>query len=241
MKNRRIITKLSLLIVCILVLTTIIINNITTPISAIEYIKNTALQRKEIAESKYNEFKKNENQSTEVLISLSNIELNNLKDILPIDCEIVSIFHFYRYGDMIVSGSYIDCKGKSMTQIQSAYYYEIYNLVDGNLNHLKHELNSYYDQYMLDYSIAEADFNFDIVKENHEKEISIEELTRKIEFYSEQLESIKSGEFSIYGIRIIAKNSDILNIINNKHVSIIEKLEFDNNNIITPIFEWAFN
>ena len=197
--------------------------------SAAEYMAQTASERITSASSAYAYFTANPNQTTEVLVSLDSLESANLASLLPSDCEIVSLFHEFTYGGTSVYGGYRNCAQKTLPQIQRTYFDEIYGLVEATIVDLEKRISDYNEQLLLDYGGAAS------IDSVANQDVEMFELKEKLDFYKAQKQSMDSNSFILTGIRIIAENNSLVEMLSSSEIIAIEILNFDNNDLITPI------
>jgi len=232
----RILLTVSFVAVIAIVVVMICLNAFAVPASATEYMKKTAVQRLEHAENRYAELRANPEGKTEVLISFKDVSLSELHALLPQNCDVSVVYHYYTNGTKTVTGAYLRGQGKSIKEIQAAYYSEIHNMLVSNIEACEEEIQNYYKLYMLDHSLTEAQFNtmkIDPAWTNENETIS--ELEERIEFQKEHLRQLKQGNFDLRGIRITASNADIVKMLESNNVLMVEILDFDNNNIVVPV------
>ena len=53
--------------------------------------------------------------------------------------------------------------------------------------------------------------------------------------FKQQKETMDNGKFYIYGLRLVMTGSEIEKLQQAKNVTLVEILDFDNNDIITPL------
>ena len=67
------------------------------------------------------------------------------------------------------------------------------------------------------------------------QDVEMFELKEKLDFYKAQKQSMDSNSFILTGIRIIAENNSLVEMLSSSEIIAIEILNFDNNDLITPI------
>lgn len=231
--KKKVVIGTSLAAILALIIVSVVVFSL--PASAAEYMKNTAVQRKELAEARYDELISNPQKESEVLISLKNVNLNQLNDLISDDYEIISVYHYYTDGKKVVTGAYTACSGKKISEIQSAYLSEISGMLESNIQGLTSDIDNYYYQYMLDYSIDVDDFDPLTIDPDWAQEESLAELNERLLFNTIHLEKVKGGEIILRGVRVKGLNSDIVKLLDSDNISMIEILDFDNNNLIAPV------
>lgn len=231
-----------------------------TQANALEYMKNSPEQRLQMANERIEEIRNTPDQKSEVMISLKKeTHFKDVGSILPKDCEIISEFHSFTSSVKTVYGGYFECANKSVEDIQTDYYDEIHALVVNAIKEqekILDEIDSRLDiiqEYQKTPSIQKDNASFDedaIAKEIKPETISVpenaltdyEEVLKEYKAAKDQLrhlmeqkESMEAGKFFITGVRVKAKNSDIYSLAKSGKVLAVEILNFDNNDIITPI------
>lgn len=201
-------------------------------------MKNTAAQRQEYAENRYAELRANPEGKTEVLISFKDVNLSEIHTLLPQNCDVSVVYHYYTDGTKTVTGAYLKGRGKNIKEIQVAYYSEIHDMLVSNIEACEEEIQNYYNLYMLDYSLTEAEFNAlradpEWTSDNE----TISELEARLEFHKEHLNQVKQGNFDLRGIRITASNADIVKMLDSSKVLMVEILDFDDNDIVVPVID----
>jgi len=229
--KKRILVFISLL----LILTTVFVLwlSVDSKISAIEYMKFDKSERKSHAEERYNVFEKNPEDYTDVLITTEHRTINYIFEKLPEDCEIISVYHCFSYSGRVMTGAYLDCKSKGKNEIQSAYYDEIHQLVVGAIHNTKKRLREINEQILEDYS---GELPTSVIERSNDEEELIIDLETKLKYYEAQLNDLEQNNLQIYGVRIVMKNSDIEKLTCDPDVKLIEIMDFDNNDIITPLY-----
>jgi len=207
--------------------------SVDSKISAMEYMKLNATERKSYAEERYNVFEKNPKDYNDVLITTKHKRINYIFDKLPEDCEIISVYHCFTYNGRTMTGAYFDCKSKGKNEIQSAYYDEIHQLVLGAIDNNKKRLREINGQFLEDYS---DDLPISVVERSNDEEELLRDLESKLKYYEAQLNDLEENNLQIYGLRIVAKNIDLEKLTHDPDVKIIEIMNFDNNDIVTPLY-----
>jgi len=230
--------------------------------NALEYMKNSPEQRIQMSNERIENLKNAPNKKSEVMISLMKGTLfKDVANILPKDCEIISEFHSFTSSVKTVYGGYFDCTNKSIEDIQNDYYKEIYALVDNGIKEQETILNeiesrlSIIQENQESSNIQNNNVSYDedaIAKGIKPETIEVPENTQtnldeilmeykaakeQLTHLQEQKENMEKGKFFITGIRVKAKNSDLYTLAKSGKVLAVEILDFDNNNIITPIIK----
>lgn len=200
--------------------------------NAADYMKLDYNERIDLAKKEYKCFSRNLDEYTEVLISFTdNIKLKDIDDIISNKFVTISLFHYFVSSKQIITGGYIDCKNKTLNCIQDDYYKDLLFLINDKIETLSNEIRK-----------IEKGHLEELEKERCEDQ---QPLTNKIKMYNEniemlllQKEEIINNNISVSGIRLYAKNEDIVVLLNDDSVRLIEVLNFDNPDIVTPLLPY---
>ena len=184
--------------------------------------------RFEYAQKRYEEFTNNPDTEFEVLISFKIARHTDIIALLSDQDNIISVFHCFRYrfGENAGDG-YTECEGKDAKQVFENYYDNIYSSVVGQVE--------FYDEYIE--SLKES-FGYD-EEGNTEPNIALEtalnDAEKALAQYIMQKEAMELEGFHIYGVRLVMTGAEISELITSDAVALVEILDFDNNDLITPI------
>lgn len=248
------------LVLVVIIAVSIVFNFPSPQANALEYMKNSPEQRIQMANERIENIKNTPNQKSEVMISLMKGTLfKDVANLLPKDCKIISEFHSFTSSVKTVYGGYYDCTNKSIEDIQTDYYKEIHALVVNGIKEQKKILDEIESRLNINQeypklsNIQKNNVSFDedaIAKEIKPETIAVPENTlpnydevlmeykaakEQLTHLQEQKEDMEAGKFFITGIRVKAKNSDLYALAKSGKVLAVEILNYDNNNIITPI------
>ena len=229
--KKRIVVLISLILILLTVF--VLWVRFDSKISALEYMELDATTRRSYAEKRYNVFEKNLDNYSDVLITTEHKRISCILEKLPEDCKIIRVFHCFSCNGRVMTGGYLDCKSKGKNEIQSSYYDEIHQLLVGAIDNTKKRLREIDGQILEDYS-GELPTS-DVERSNDEEELLID-LESKLKYYEAQLNDLEENNLQIYGIRIVMKNSDIEKLTHDPDVKLIEIMDFDNNDIVTPLY-----
>lgn len=231
---RNVIIPLVLIIIIIISIAFIFRNSRA---STLEYMKNSPEQRILMANERIENIRNTPDKKSEAMISLMKETLyNDVAALLPENCEIISEFHSYTSSVKTVYGGYYDCANKSIEDIQTDYYDQIYGLVVNGIGEQEKMLDEIESRLVA----VGIDPETEAVPENtpHDYDELLKEYKVAKEHLihlQEQKQDMEAGRFYITGIRVKAKNSDLYALAKSGKVLAVEILNFDNNDIITPV------
>lgn len=222
--------------------------------SAAEYMKLSKENRMECAKEHYSEFSANPNKEYEILISFNKTNYKEIAELLSGQDNIISAFHCFETEDDCAVGGYVDCKGKTAEKVIDDYFSSIYNLVVGQIESYDDLIAELKKLYEVDNSFATG-VSVSIPDETYGKKVdtssikitgkgkepcmTLEDELRDAEHSLKQFllqkEAMDNGDFYIYGIRLIATGAEIEKLLSDNNVSLVEILNFDNNNLLVPI------
>jgi hypothetical protein len=162
-----------------------------------------------------------------------------LATFLPESSEIISEFHFCASTVKTEYGGYVDCQDKSVAQIQSDYYAEIYEMIVASIEAQSNLLSGVEARIQEEAELggldpsAEPDPDAPSILDSYKMER--ESIVADLEHMRQQKESMDAGLFAVSGVRLRAKNAEIAAIAGLPQVLAVENLHYDNNSVITPI------
>ena len=194
--------------------------------SAADYMRLSEEDRVDYAQRNYPKFSENPDKKFEVLVSFRNVPYQELASLLDGQSNIISAFHCFEANGECAVGGYTECQGKAAQTVINDYYLSIYNLVVG-------QIESHDDL------VEKIKKSYETGDEAKASDVAMEEELRDAERIYEQFvlqkEAMDNGEFHIYGMRLIMTGAEIEKLLYSDAVVLVEILEFDNNNILTPI------
>lgn len=197
-------------------------------VSAAEYMRLSKESRVECAQNRYAVFAANPNKKYEVLISFVEVPYTEIATLLYGQSKVISAFHCFEANGECAIGSYTECEGKAAEQVIEDYYANIHNLVVGQIES--------YDDYV---EALKKSYGVDTNEESNEPIIALENALRDAELslaqFVLQKEAMDNGDFYIYGIRLVMTGAEIEELLSSNIVVLVEILDFDNNNLLTPI------
>ncbi len=254
MKSRKV--TLTIIITLIVIIIIGIAASIVSqrPASAMEYMQLGRDERIKYAQERYSEFTKKEGQEFEVLVSFKYIPSDDICKLLSTQDNIISAFHCFDLNGECAIGSYTQCKGKDINKVVDDYYSSVYMLVDGQIDSYADYVESLKSSHNINTDF-EADERLNEVADTYGKlidtspievndeqkkpDMTLEDELRDAEHLLNQFilqkESMENGCFYIYGIRLVMSGADVKALLSNDAVLLIEILDFDNNDLITPI------
>ena len=222
--------------------------------SATGYMKRSITDRISYEQSRYSEFAANPKKEYEVLISFKEVPYTRIATLLAEEDHIISAFHcFYAEGNRAYGG-YTECENKRGDEVIHDYYASVYNLVVGqieNYDNLIFELKKSYQvpDFSLNTQHKDEGEKF-FGKKIDTSQITIEEPIKDADVTLEdelieaeqsyfqfvaQKKAMDNGDFHVYGIRIVMTGEAIEEMLAYDLVELIEILDFDNNNVISPL------
>lgn len=244
------------ILVSVVVIVAVVLAGTLRPMtaSAAEYMQLSKESRMEYAQDRYTEFAANPDKEYEILISFNEVPYKEIAALLSGQSNIIAAFHCFEANGECVMGGYTECEGKTAEQVIADYYANIYNLVAGQIES--------YDDYVreLKKSFGEdpefsADMHTNQVEEEDANNLegangkvvdtspieisTLEDVLKDAELslaqFVLQKEAMDNGDFYIYGIRMVMTGAEIDTLLSSDNVALVEILDFDNNNLITPI------
>lgn len=221
---------------------------------AAEYMRLSKDDRTKYAQERYTEFSQNANKNFEIMISFNNASYRDIASLLSGEDNIISAFHYFEANGECAIGSYTDCKGKDAERVLDDYYSSIYNLVVGQIENQTDYIeeleksNEIEPSFIVDDIVNDSTDTFEkeldtspiIIDDSSDApDVSLEDELRYAKFslgqFILQKEAMDNGYFNIYGIRLVMTGAEIERLLYNDTVSLVEILDFDNNNLITPV------
>lgn len=194
--------------------------------SAADYMRLSEEDRVDYAQRNYLKFSESPDKKFEVLVSFRDVSCQELASLLDGQSNIISAFHCFEVNGECAVGGYTECQGKVAQTVINDYYLSIYNLVVG-------QIESHDDL------VEKIKKSYETGDEAKASDVAMEEELRDEERIYEQFvlqkEAMDNGEFHIYGMRLIMTGAEIEKLLYSDAVVLVEILEFDNNNILTPI------
>lgn len=222
--------------------------------SAAEYMQLSKENRMKYAQDRYEEFAKNPDEEYEVLISFNNVSYKEIAEILSGQDNILSAFHCFEANGECAVGGYTECEGKNAETVIEDYYSSVYNLVVGHIESYDDFVDELKKSYEVDTNFVSSEKIVDseevygkendtspivIDGEGKEPDMSLEDALRDAEHslaqFVLQKEAMDQGDFYIYGIRLVMTGAEIEELLSSDIVVLVEILDFDNNNLLTPI------
>ena len=184
--------------------------------SANEYLNLSKEERISVARAEYSKYSEKPDQKTEVLVTFKHITAGEIIDIIDDNVEIISAFHSFTALGQTAVGGYTDCEGKTVEEVMIDYYDSIYGMLGAAISNYE-------------------DNQVSAGKNTPEVNPWVEKMSGEYKRFVLQKEAMEAGGFTITGIRMVAENRVISNLITSEKVYLVEKLDFDNNGIITPM------
>ena len=222
--------------------------------SAAEYMKLSIDDRVSRAQSRYSEFAANPKKEYEVLISFKEVPYTRIATLLEEQDHIISAFHCFNSDGNHAYGGYTECENKSGDEVLFDYYASVYNLVVGQIESYvdlvaglresyqvpDFSLNAQQEDDCEDFFGKEIDTSPIIIEDQiKEPDVTLEdeliEAEQSFLQFVAQKNAMDNGNFYVYGMRIVMTGEGIEEMLANDWVELIEILDFDNNNVITPI------
>ena len=195
--------------------------------NASKYMQLSKESRIEYAQKRYEEFTNHPDKEFEVLISFKMTWYSDIIALLSNQGNMITAFYcFERFGEY-AGGGYTECEGKDAKQVFENYYDNIYNSVVGQVE--------FYDEYIE--SLKES-FEYDeevSTGPNIALETALNDAEQALAQYIAQKEAMEHGGFHIYGVRLVMTGAEIESILRSDLVGLVEILDFDNNDLLTPI------
>ena len=222
--------------------------------SAAEYMQLSKENRKEYAQERYAEFAANPDKKYEILISFNEVPYTEIATLLSGQSNIISAFHSFEANGECAMGGYTECEGKLAEQVIEDYYASIYNLVVGQIESYDdfiEELRKAYEvdtDFVADEGANELDDTYgkevdtspvEVSGEGKEPCMTLEDELLEAEYsltqFILQKEAMENGDFFIYGIRLVMTGAEVEELLSSDIVALVEVLDFDNNDLVTPI------
>ncbi len=173
-------------------------------------------QRVEMARADYGMFKRNPDDVKEVIISFNEITSDEMLTMIPSTTDVISLYHYFEYGDKIASGCHINWDLKPLEVTLAEYMETIYSMAESGLETNKRRLAKYEEQIDLLKAIDEN------TKEYESKCIQIRQNIDRDEAH---LTAIDNGVFMMSGIRIKATHSVLDKLASDSRVFTIELVD----------------
>ncbi len=227
--------------------------------SAAEHMQLSKESRVEYAQERYSQFAANPDKAYEILISFNEVPYLEIAELLSGQSNIIAAFHCFEADGKCAVGGYNECEGKTAEKVIKDYFASIYNLVVGQIegyddyvaalkksfgvdDDFVADTNKTNDTYENDVGTSGKAVDTSSIKisgdskeEHTTLETALQDAERSLSQFVMQKESMENGNFYIYGIRISMTGAEIDALLSSKSVALVEILNFDNNNLITPI------
>ncbi len=244
------------ILVSVVVIVAVVLAGTLRPMtaSAAEYMQLSKESRMEYAQDRYTEFAANPDKEYEILISFNEVPYKEIAALLSGQSNIIAAFHCFEANGECAIGGYTECEGKVAEKVIEDYYSSIYNLVVGQIesyDNFVEELKKSYEvdtDFVADEGANEPDdtygkkidtFPVEVNGKSKEPCMTLEDELRDAEHsltqFVLQKEAMDNGDFYIYGIRLVMTGAEIEELLSSDNVALVEILDFDNNNLITPI------
>ena len=213
----------------VVAIVSIILANSVFPLhtNASKYMQLSKGSRIEYAQKRYEEFTNHPDKEFEVLISFREVPYTEISALLAGQGNIISAFHCFEANGECAIGGYTECEGKSAEKVIEDYYENIYNLVTGQVEG--------YDDYIEGLKKSYGSDEEANTEPNIALETALIDAEHSLKQFVLQKEAMDRGEFYIYGIRLVMTGAEIDKLIASDVVALVEILDFDNNNLLTPI------
>ncbi|MBQ2758202.1 MAG: hypothetical protein IKJ88_08310 [Clostridia bacterium] len=198
----------------------------TQKVSAREYMKFNISDRLAYAENRYNEFAELPEKEFTVMLSFNDdVSLEEYANL-----DIIASYHnLVTESGRQSSGCYINNSQMKSNKIIKAHKEELYDVICSNLSELENKRENL--QAELD-SLKTYSKESDDFCEFYE---TIEKLQNQIDKLKEDKKALREDKLQISGMKVKGSGAEMLNLIAEDFVYVVEILDFDNNNIITPI------
>lgn len=194
---------------------------------AADYMRLSKENRIEYAQKRYEEFTNNPDKKFEVLISLKEVPYTEISALLSGQGDIISAFHCFEANGECAVGGYTECEGKNAEKVIEDYYANIYNLVAGQVEGYDDYIESLKQSYGYDEEASK--------EPNIALETALKDAEHSLAQFVLQKEAMDRGEFYIYGVRLVMTGAEIDKLIASDVVALVEILDFDNDDLLTPI------
>lgn len=199
-------------------------------VSAKQYMELDSNERIKYATEQYAEFYKKPEEQFTAIVNFNDISIDSLEELFSENSEILVSYHcIITSNGNVFTGCYDNVERIKAKNVLIAHRDAINSFTNATLLKLEEK----YATLMSDganekYLKKESDANSEYYQ-------VLQKLNQTINKTKEKQKALLDGKFRISGVKFKATGKEFLKIIDNNAVRLVELLEFDNNNIITPI------